>query len=74
VIDGLTRPENCAELRDRRRVLSLLARCGGCALCTQRIEGWGKVGCKHESTFPMCTKGRRPKFELDEAALKERAA
>lgn len=74
MIEGLTRPENAGELRDRRRILSILARDGACTHCKQRIEGWGKTGCSRELTFPMCTKGRRPLFELDEATLPRRAA
>lgn len=73
MIDGLTRPENCGELRDRRRILAILTRDGACAHCTQRLQAFGLTGCTHELTFPLCTKGRRPKFELDEQTLHRRA-
>lgn len=69
MIEGLTRPENAGELRDRRRILSILTRDGACTHCTQRVEGWGAAGCNHGLTFPLCTKGRRPQFELDEKTL-----
>ncbi len=69
MIDCLTRPENCAERRERRRILALLV-VDPCAHCTQRIEGLGMTGCTHTLTFPMCTKGLRPKFELDQSTFK----
>ena len=69
-MDGLTRPEGYVEKRDRRAVVSALFRTGGCSLCTQRVEGWGAVGCSRGETFPVCTKGRRPRFELDDEKVK----
>ena len=32
-MNDLTRPENCAERRDRKRILGMLAREGGCTYC-----------------------------------------
>jgi len=69
-MEGLTRPEGYVEKRDRRRIMATLVDVGGCALCTQRVEGWGAVGCQHGDTFPFCTKGRRPRFELDDEKVK----
>lgn len=69
-MDGLTRPEGYVEKRDRRRVVALLVKSGGCAYCTRRVEGWGRFGCSVDETFPLCTKGRRPRFELDDAKVK----
>ena len=75
MIDGLTRPENCGELSQRRKVLSLLMRCGGCAMCLHRnrdVLAWGRSVCKVNPAraFPLCAKdGRQPAFELDESTL-----
>jgi len=69
--DALTRPEGYVEKRDRRRIMALLVSSGGCEYCTQRVEGWGAFGCSHGQAFPLCTKGRRPRFELDDEKVGE---
>ncbi len=77
LLGDLTRPENCAELRDRRKVLRLLTERGGCAFCQHRdpsVLAWGRSVCKANNarSFPLCMKdGRAPAFEMDENQVKE---
>lgn len=79
MIDGLTRPENCGELSQRRKVLALLMRCGGCAMCVHRdrtVIAWGRSICGdgRKRSWPLCMKdGGKPSFTLDEATLQGRA-
>ena len=70
--EPLTRPENCADLRARRRVGQIVVAAGGCPHCTKRVEGRGQMGCGVSSVFPLCTKGHRPKFELDDETIREK--
>ena len=67
-MSDLTRPENCAERRDRKRILGMLAREGGCTYCKARETAWGKAYCPLGQTFPLCTKKGGP-FELDHEAI-----
>jgi hypothetical protein len=73
----LTRPENCAELRDRRRIKALLVERGGCWACVHRdqeVMFWGRSVCKANNarSFPLCLKDNKaPAFEMDEAQVKE---
>lgn len=73
---ALSPPEHIADRRDRRRVLAILFRDGGCAHCVHRdpaVMAWGRSVCKADSAraFPLCTKdGRKPAFELDEDTLR----
>lgn len=72
----LTRPENSAELAERRRILALLTERGGCWACLNRdraVLAWGRSVCKadHARSFPLCAKdGRKPAFEMDEEQVK----
>ena len=75
LIGDLTRPENCAELAERRRILRVLNERGGCALCTQRNKAglvWGRAVCHRDGrTWPKCTQdGKEPAFTMDEDQLK----
>jgi hypothetical protein len=77
LLGDLTRPENCAELRDRRRIKALLVERGGCWACIHRdtaVLAWGRSVCKanNRRSFPLCLKdGQEPAFEMDEAQVKE---
>jgi hypothetical protein len=68
--EPLTRPENYAEIMARRRDGKKVIAAGGCPYCKKRVEGWDRTGCGVGSVFPLCTKGNRPKFELDEESIK----
>lgn len=78
LISGLTRPENSAELAERRRILRRLTEKGGCWACLNRdreVLAWGRSVCKGnpKRSFPMCLKdGQAPAFEMDEAQIRER--
>jgi hypothetical protein len=77
LIGDLTRPENGAELRQRRAIADRVKACGGCALCLKRdraVIGWGRSVCTTAGrTFPQCaTDEREPRFELDEQQIRER--
>lgn len=71
LLGDLTRPENCAELRDRRRLLRALTDRGGCWACVHRnpeVMAWGRSVCKANAkrAFPLCTSdGQAPAFEAD---------
>lgn len=70
--DRLTRPENYAEIRYRRRVASVLMRDGGCAHCIHRETLLGRTVCPRDAarSFPLCLKDQRtPQFELDETTI-----
>lgn len=73
--DDLSRPEDAAERKARRKILQRINACGGCALCQHRdlrIQGWGRSLCRtnHLRSWPGCTKdGRQPAFTLDEDKL-----
>lgn len=74
LLGDLTRPENCAELRDRRRIVAKITQAGGCLYCVHRgAEGWGRAVCtKAGRAFPLCLHDKaKPAFTLDEAKLKE---
>ena len=77
LIGDLSRPENCAELAQRRRIKALLLERGGCWACLNRdkaVLAWGRSVCKdnHARSFPLCAKdGRKPAFEMDEEQVKE---
>jgi hypothetical protein len=77
LLGDLTRPENCAELAERRKIRRLLAQHGGCAFCLHRdhtVLAWGRSVCKvnHARSFPLCLKdGKAPAFEMDEAKILE---
>lgn len=71
--DLLTRPEGYVEKRDRRRVLALLVRDGGCAHCVHRDHLWGRAVCPRDAArmFPRCMNDQKtPAFELDETTIK----
>jgi hypothetical protein len=76
-IGDLTRPENCAELAKRRRILRMLVERGGCWACLHRdrsVMAWGRSVCSANAarSFPLCTKDRKaPAFALDEEQIKE---
>lgn len=76
LLGDLSRPENCAELAQRRRIKALLIERGGCVFCLNRdtaVLGWGRSVCKanHARSFPLCTKdGQKPAFEMDEDQVK----
>ena len=75
--DHLTRPENAAELAERRKILRRLTERGGCWACLHRdptVLAWGRSVCSGNPSraFPLCMKdGRSPAFELDEKQLTE---
>lgn len=77
LLGDLTRPENCAERAERRRILALLTERGGCWACLNRdkaVQVFGRSVCKanHARSFPLCTKdGRKPAFEMDEDQVRE---
>lgn len=77
LLGDLSRPENCAELAQRRRIKALLVERGGCFACLHRdhaVQVWGRSVCKvsRARSFPLCTKdGRKPAFEMDEEQVKE---
>lgn len=77
LLGDLTRPENCAELAERRRIKRLLMERGGCFACLHRdpsVLAWGRSVCKanHARSFPLCLKdGKAPAFEMDEERVKE---
>lgn len=76
LIEGLTRPENGAELRERRRIAAKIAQAGGCSMCLNRdpkVLAWGRSVCKanEKRSYPLCLKDRQqPQFQLDEKQLK----
>lgn len=75
LIGDLTRPENCAELAERRRILRLLNGRGGCAFCQHRNRTalvWGRAVCgTRDRGWPNCTTdGKAPAFLLDELQLR----
>jgi hypothetical protein len=78
LIGDLTRPENSAELAERRRILGRLMNRGGCWACLNRdpeVMAWGRSVCKGnpKRSFPLCLKdGQAPAFELDEQQIRER--
>ena len=67
-MSDLTRPENCAERRDRLRIMRKVRDAGGCRYCTKRGEAWGKTCCTEGREFPVCTMFDGP-FELDNEAI-----
>jgi hypothetical protein len=74
--DHLTRPENHVDRRDRRRVLSRMAKEGPCTFCKHRV--WAFIAdrwvCERDAgrSFPLCTKdNRQPSFELDHETIKQ---
>lgn len=74
LIGDLTRPENAAELRERRRLLRLIEDKGGCVLCQNRdreVIAWGRSVCRQAGRkWPGCAQdGREPRFVLDEVQL-----
>lgn len=76
LIGDLTRPENCAELAERRRILRVLNERGGCWACQLRdktVLVWDRAICTvRDRAFPKCTEdGKAPAFELDEHQLRE---
>ena len=77
LIGDLTRPENCAELAERRKIKRLLVERGGCFACIHRdkdVLAWGRSVCKVNAkrSFPLClSDGRAPAFEMDEDQVKE---
>jgi hypothetical protein len=69
--EGLTSPESSAERMARRRVLTELLACGGCAKCRFRDKAvyfWGRSICSvSDRKFPACVRdGRAPAFEFDD--------
>lgn len=76
LLGDLTRPENAAELRDRRRLLRVLTERGGCWACKNRdpaVLAWGRSVCEAnpKRAFPLCTSdGQVPSFEMDEDQVK----
>ncbi len=75
LLGDLSRPENCAELAQRRRIKALLIERGGCAFCQHRdpsVLAWGRSVCtKTGRAFPLCLHDKaKPAFELDEQQLK----
>lgn len=77
LIGDLTRPENCAELAERRRIKALLVERGGCWACLNRdkeVLAWGRSVCKAnpKRSFPLCAKdGKQPQFDMDEQQVRE---
>lgn len=65
-MNDLTRPENCAERRDRLRIMRKVRDAGGCLYCTKRETAWG--GCSLNKEFPVCVLFDGP-FELDNEAI-----
>ena len=80
LLGDLTRPENCAELAERRRILQKIKEHGGCYFCRNRDKesmAWGRALCSTRGRqWPTCTTdGKAPAFVLDEELLnKERHA
>lgn len=78
LLGDLTRPENSAELAERRRILARLMNRGGCWACLNRdpdVMAWGRSVCRGNPSraFPLCLKdGQAPAFELDEQQIRER--
>ena len=62
-----TRPERAAEVSAARRVRAKVMRCGGCAMCVHRVEGWGRAACGLEPArrFPECVRDDGTGFTLD---------
>jgi hypothetical protein len=70
LIGDLTRPENYAELDQRRSLLQKINAQGGCAFCTHRdqaVMAWGRSICTTpKRSWPTCTQDKRaPAFNLD---------
>jgi hypothetical protein len=63
----LTRPEQYVEEGITRRKLAIVARCGGCPVCTHRLTNWG--GCEADRRYPLCMKTPGTQFEPDHEAI-----
>jgi len=69
-----TRPEAFTDLATARRIRAQMYRCGGCGMCTKRVEGFGLFACSTEGrTFPLCIATPGASFELDHDTLKRAA-
>lgn len=78
LLGDLSRPENYAELAQRRRIRQILDERGGCWACTRRdqaVMAWGRSVCQTpKRTWPACTTdSRQPAFTLDPDQLKDMA-
>jgi hypothetical protein len=78
LLGDLSRPENCAELAQRRRILRILNERGGCWACQLRdktVMAWGRSVCQTpKRAWPACTSdGKAPAFTLDPDQLKDMA-
>ena len=78
LLGDLTRPENSAELAQRRRIRKILDDRGGCWACQNRdgtVMAWGRSVCQTpKRTWPTCTTdSRQPAFTLDPDQLKDMA-